>query len=99
MARVERLRCRLAVGEQSPRCALGRKRGSTARPIAPPTWTLVLMKPGRQSQSLSVVPDIARVISDGKPAGSEADQDHRGQEVEDVVRIGGAQASQSSQRR
>ena len=40
---------------------------STARPMAPPTCTLVLMRPDARPESLGVAPDIASAISDGKP--------------------------------
>ena len=39
---------------------------STARPIAPPTWALVLTRPEARPASSGVAPDIASVISDGK---------------------------------
>lgn len=41
---------------------------STASPIAPPTWTLVLTSPEARPESSIVAPDIASVISDGKPS-------------------------------
>jgi hypothetical protein len=39
-----------------------------ARPIAPPTWTLVFTRPEARPESSGVAPDIASVISDGKPS-------------------------------
>ena len=44
------------------------KVASTARPIAPPTCTVVLTRPDASPESLSVAPDIASVISAGKPS-------------------------------
>ena len=65
-ARVERRGGRLAVGEQASVRSVASV-ASTARPIAPPTWTLVLTRPEARPESLGVAPDIASVISDGKP--------------------------------
>jgi len=39
----------------------------TARPIAPPTWTLVLTMPDASPESLGVAPEMASVINEGKP--------------------------------
>ena len=48
---------------------------STASPMAPPTCTVAFTRPEASPESLWVAPDIASVISDGKPsAGAEADK-------------------------
>ena len=75
VARVERL-----VGRASPSASRLSVRpvasvASTARPIAPPTWTVVLTRPDARPASLGVAPDIASVISAGKrEARAEAEQ-------------------------
>ena len=56
---------------------------STARPIAPPTCTVVLTKPEASPESLGVAPDIASVISAGKARpGAGAEQQHHRQDVD-----------------
>ena len=70
------------------RCADADRVARTARPSAPPTCAEVLTRPEARPASSLVAPDIARVISAGKrEAGARAEQDHRRQEMLEVIAV------------
>ena len=61
---------------------------STARPIAPPTCTVVLTRPEARPESLRVAPDIASVIKRREAgAGARAQEKHHREQVDDVVSV------------